>query len=117
LNEKKITLITGTRKGIGRYLVEHYTSLGHHVIGCSRSETEYSIDNYQHFCLDVCDEKAVKKMFNQIRKSHGCLFAPDSYLAKATQWCSENKETHTKQYLSPLRPSLKQTELELETIK
>lgn len=73
MNEKQITLITGTRKGIGRFLVEHYTSLGHHVIGCSRSETEYSIDNYHHFCLDVCDEKEVKKMFSQIRKTHGRL--------------------------------------------
>ena len=73
MNEKQIILITGTRKGIGRYLVEHYTSLGHQVIGCSRNETEYSIDNYQHFCLDVCDEKDVKRMFSQIRKSYGRL--------------------------------------------
>ena len=73
MNEKQIILITGTRKGIGRYLVEHYTSLGHQVIGCSRNETEYSIDNYQHFCLDVSDEKEGKKMFSQIRKSYGRL--------------------------------------------
>ena len=73
MNEKQITLITGTRKGIGRSLVDHYTSLGHQVIGCSRNETEYSVDNYQHFCLDVCDEKKVKNMFSQIRKSYGGL--------------------------------------------
>ena len=46
------------------------------------------------------------------RRNHSDLFAPDSYLAKATEWCSESP-SHTKQYLSPLRPSLKQTELEL----
>ena len=73
MNEKQITLITGTRKGIGQYLVDHYTSLGHQVIGCSRNETEYSVENYQHFCLDVCDEKKVKNMFSQIRKSYGGL--------------------------------------------
>ena len=71
--EKQITLITGTRKGIGRYLVDHYISQGHQVIGCSRNEAEYSIDNYQHFCLDICDEKEVKKMFSQIRKTYGRL--------------------------------------------
>ena len=71
MNKKQITLITGTSKGIGRYLVDHYTSLDHQVIGCSRNDVEYSIDNYEHFCLDVCDEKEVKKMFSQIRKSYG----------------------------------------------
>lgn len=71
--EKQIILITGTRKGIGRFLVEHYTSMGHQVIGCSRNKAEYSIDHYQHFCLDVCDEKDVKRMFSQIRKSYGRL--------------------------------------------
>lgn len=72
MNEQ-IMLITGTRKGIGKFLVEHYASLGHQVIGCSRSNTEYSLDNYQHFCLDVCDEKEVKKMFSHIRKTYGRL--------------------------------------------
>ena len=70
---KQITLITGTSKGIGKYLVKYYASLGHQVFGCSRSNIDYSLDNYQHFCLDVCDEKEVKKMFSQIRKSYGCL--------------------------------------------
>ena len=71
--DKPVMVISGTSKGIGRFLVEHYTSLGHQVIGCSRSEAEYSIDNYQHFCLDVCNEKEVKKMFSQIRKNYGRL--------------------------------------------
>ena len=43
------------------------------VIGCSRNEPEFSFDNYEHFCLDICDEKNVKKMFSQIRKSYGRL--------------------------------------------
>ena len=72
LDNKKI-LITGSRKGIGRNLVEHYTSLGYQVIGCSRNEADYSISNYKHYCLDVCDEKEVKKMFSLIRKTYGCL--------------------------------------------
>ena len=73
MNKKQVTLISGTRKGIGRYLVEYYTSIGHQVIGCSRSEPEFSIENYQHFLLDVSDEKEVKKMFSQIRKNYGRL--------------------------------------------
>lgn len=70
MSEKLIVLITGTRKGIGRFLVEHYSSLGYIVYGCSRGDAEYSAENYQHFCLDVSDEASVKKMFSKIRKTH-----------------------------------------------
>ena len=44
MNEQ-VTLITGTRKGIGKFLVEYYISLGHQVIGCSRAEAKYSFNN------------------------------------------------------------------------
>jgi|TARA_B100001971_G_C18055370_1_gene465011 3-oxoacyl-[acyl-carrier protein] reductase len=71
--DNKIILITGTRKGIGRYLVEYYALQGCNVIGCSRGEIEYSFDNYQHYCLDVTDEHSVKMMFSKIRKTYGRL--------------------------------------------
>ena len=38
--DKKVMVITGTRKGIGRYLSEYYLDKNFIVIGCSRSETE-----------------------------------------------------------------------------
>jgi len=66
--DDRVMLITGTSKGIGRYLAEYYANKGCHVIGCSRTEINYRLDQYQHFCLDVCDERAVKKMFTDIRK-------------------------------------------------
>jgi 3-oxoacyl-[acyl-carrier protein] reductase len=71
--ENKVVLITGTRKGIGRALVEHYAGSGCHVIGCSRSPFEGELPNYRHYCLDVGDEPAVKKMFSEIRKQEGQL--------------------------------------------
>jgi len=70
---RRIMLITGTRKGIGRYLVRYYISKGFYVIGCSRGKIDTTIDNYKHFCLDVSDEPAVKKMFKVIRTSYGQL--------------------------------------------
>jgi 3-oxoacyl-[acyl-carrier protein] reductase len=71
--EQAVTLITGSRKGVGRYLVEHYTSLGHRVIGCSRDPITETIPGYEHFCLDVSDEPAVKSMVASVRQKYGRL--------------------------------------------
>jgi 3-oxoacyl-[acyl-carrier protein] reductase len=68
-----VMLITGTRKGIGRYLAEYYAQGGYQVIGCSRKPTAYQAGNYHHFCLDVADEAQVKTMFSQIKKTYGGL--------------------------------------------
>jgi 3-oxoacyl-[acyl-carrier protein] reductase len=75
MGENKVVLITGTRKGIGRALVEHYAGSGYHVIGCSRSPFEAELPNYRHCCVDVGDEPAVKRMFSEIRKQEGRLDA------------------------------------------
>ena len=67
--ENKVVLVSGTSKGIGRALVEHYASKDCQVIGCSRSPFEGEFTNYRHYRLDVADESAVKKMFAEIRKT------------------------------------------------
>jgi len=68
-----VTLITGTRKGIGRHLAEYYCDQGHIVFGCSRGEPEWKRDNYRHFIADVSDESQVKSLFATIRREHGRL--------------------------------------------
>lgn len=65
-----VTLITGTRKGIGRFLAEHYCLQGHQVVGCSRSEADWSHDNYRHRCVDVADEADVKTLFRTVRTEY-----------------------------------------------
>lgn len=71
--EKKVMIITGSRKGIGRYLSEYYLKKGFIVIGCSRKETNLTDNRYSHYYLDVSDEKKVKLLFNDIKKKHGRL--------------------------------------------
>ena len=71
--KNQVILITGTRKGIGRFLAHYYVSKGIEVIGCSRSEADYNMEHYRHFCLDVADEANVKHMFREIRKTYGRL--------------------------------------------
>ncbi len=68
-----ITLITGTSRGLGRYLAERYASRGHQVIGCSRSPIDLQTARYTHYIADVSDEKAVKRIFGELRKRWGRL--------------------------------------------
>ena len=68
MDKNRVMLITGTRKGIGKYLVEYYIKKGLEVIGCSREPVDYKFKNYKHFCLDVSDEVKAKKIFAEIRK-------------------------------------------------
>jgi 3-oxoacyl-[acyl-carrier protein] reductase len=71
--DPQITLITGTRKGIGKYLVEHYIKRGHIVVGCSREVPDWTFKGYKHYEADVSDEKAVLQIFSGIRKDYGRL--------------------------------------------
>jgi 3-oxoacyl-[acyl-carrier protein] reductase len=66
-------LISGTSRGIGKHLAEHYASKGHRVYGCSRSPIDWQHDRYTHFVLDVSDEDAVKTLLTKIRKDSGRL--------------------------------------------
>lgn len=68
---QNVMVITGTRKGIGRYLAEYYCDRGFQVVGCSRETSDFSNDNYRHFCVDVADEVGVKGMFHELASSLG----------------------------------------------
>jgi len=68
--DKEVMIITGTRKGIGRYLAEYYIHRRYIVVGCSRGESTLESDLYEHFCLDVADEPAVKKAVNTIYQKY-----------------------------------------------
>jgi len=73
MSRKKTMVITGTRKGIGKYLVDYYIQQGYMIFGCSREPADYSYDDYQHFCVDVSEEQQVKEMFSEISKTHSYL--------------------------------------------
>jgi len=68
--DNHVMVITGTRKGIGRHLAHYYTAKGFQVMGCSRKDVDFQLENYRHFCLDVTDESRVKEMFAEIRKTY-----------------------------------------------
>jgi 3-oxoacyl-[acyl-carrier protein] reductase len=65
-------LITGTRKGIGRFMVDRYLQRGYVVAGCSREPFEGAPPaDYHHYCLDVADEKGVVEMVRDVSKRLG----------------------------------------------
>ncbi len=66
----KIFVITGTRKGLGRELCEYYLEKGFIVIGCSRGEASIVHENYNHYSLDVADEKNVVKMVRDVKRTY-----------------------------------------------
>jgi 3-oxoacyl-[acyl-carrier protein] reductase len=72
-DEPRRMVITGTRKGLGKHMVEHYSRAGWEVIGCSRQPVDYTFPSYRHYCLDVADEAAVGEMFAEIGRDNGHL--------------------------------------------
>lgn len=70
MTEQFVILITGTRKGIGRYLVKHFLQQGAAVHGCSRTSPDWYLPGYTHHLADVTDETQVKAMLSEIRKQY-----------------------------------------------
>jgi len=68
-----VTLVTGARKGIGRFLAERYLQAGHRVAGVSRASSDLKHDGYVHFEADIADERAVRSLVQDIVKRFGGL--------------------------------------------
>ena len=61
-------LITGSSRGLGKELAEHFLRQGDFVYGCSRSEGQFEHDNYHHQQVDVSSAEEVKNFFFSLRK-------------------------------------------------
>lgn len=66
----RVIIITGTRKGIGRYLAEQYLAEGDKVYGCSRRNTDLEHPNYSHTNLDVSSEEDVMAFVRNVYKEN-----------------------------------------------
>ena len=66
----RVIIITGTRKGIGRYLAEQYLQEGDIIYGCSRRICDIDHPNYHHTRLDVSDEAEVINFVRTVYKNH-----------------------------------------------
>ena len=68
MNNKRNILITGTSRGIGKALAQHFLEEGDTVIGCSRSDSTLTHENYLHFKVDIADADSIRELFFKVRK-------------------------------------------------
>jgi 3-oxoacyl-[acyl-carrier protein] reductase len=64
----KFVLVTGSRRGVGRLISEHFLQHGAKVAGFARGEATFEHPNYVHFQVDVSDPAAVQKGFAALKK-------------------------------------------------
>jgi 3-oxoacyl-[acyl-carrier protein] reductase len=69
----QVVLVTGARRGIGRFLASHYARNGASVVGCSREPVNWSIERYSHHIADVGNEADVKALIAAVKREHGRL--------------------------------------------
>ena len=74
MDSRPVALVTGSRKGLGRYLAEQLVESGYRVIGCSRGEAE-PLEGYRHVTCDVSQEDEVLRLFRVVREEFGRLDA------------------------------------------
>lgn len=84
--DKKLIVITGATRGLGRAMVDTFIKLGHTVLGCGRSGKEIDRLRKQYsaphdfYPVDVASDTAVKSWASLVLASHG---VPDLILNNA----------------------------------
>jgi 3-oxoacyl-[acyl-carrier protein] reductase len=73
MTDRRVVFVTGSRRGIGRFLVEHFIRSGCLVEGCSRESPDWELAGYTHHLADVTDEAAIRAVFGAIARRHGRL--------------------------------------------
>ncbi len=66
-------LITGTSKGIGKYLAQYFLENSYNVVGCSRGESMLDHSNYYHVICDITIEENVNKAVHSALKRFGSI--------------------------------------------
>lgn len=71
--EQPVALVTGSRKGLGKFIAQQLVARGYIAVGCSRTSADWKLDGYHHLEADVADEQRVKEAVTQVRRRFGRL--------------------------------------------
>ena len=72
-DDAPVALVTGARRGLGRFLCEHLLARGYRVVGCSREAADWESQGFEHWQADVTDEAQVEALLRRIRRTYGRL--------------------------------------------
>lgn len=98
LYEGKIVLITGSRRGVGKAIAEHFLREGaSKVFGFARGEGSIHHPNYHHIEVDVGDPESVLKGFAKLKQ-----------LSESIQIVVNNAAVLTSQYSMIMPPAAAQ---------
>lgn len=67
LYSERVALVTGSSRGVGRLIAEHFLKQGATVIGVSRGGSDLAHESYRHCQADVSDAAAVQALFAGLR--------------------------------------------------
>ena len=70
MNPQPVMAITGTSRGIGRGLAEHFAQRDYTVAGCSRGPATLEHPAYQHAQVDVGEEGQVQTWLRGVWRAH-----------------------------------------------
>ena len=68
MSQTRNILITGSSRGLGKSLTEHYLANGDNVYGCARSAGTIEHENYYHYQVDIASPEDVNNLFFTLRK-------------------------------------------------
>jgi 3-oxoacyl-[acyl-carrier protein] reductase len=72
-SDKSVALVTGSGRGIGKYIAQQLVARGFEVVGCSRTPADWADERYRHICADVGDEHQVKNLLSEVSARFGRL--------------------------------------------
>jgi 3-oxoacyl-[acyl-carrier protein] reductase len=71
IDDAPVVIITGSSRGLGKSLAEHFLKQEFRVAGCSRGESTIDHPHYYHDSLDISDQDEVRSWVRKLKKKLG----------------------------------------------